>query len=572
MLDISTNIGSFELATDQKIKIEYKSPLFNEIGTRSMPFEFPNSNINNELLSHPENRHPASKETSEIDVRIAFQINELLRGTIKKIESSLQSHQVYFRAGNGEFNSISKTLYLNELDYNEQISTSAIDVPTFGAAMDASVYNYNQNSHYIFAPVYMPNIEGDPDLTGREGAQLLNYWNIADQKFSFAMLPLEIVAQSFIHTAPQPFLWFVAQKIFELIGYNVIYNDLYEDEFLRKQVLFNSNTTHVLFDKDGNFLNFGYYLNFFFDLPHVLISDFITAIETRFFIKVIVNETNKSIEIKLWNNIIDDIQYEVYEHGYEYLKSINDITGIDYSVEMPDDDYTQQNIADDIDIYDSVQSISDLPIPNNYKTRYYYIINQNLFVRYEENTYLPLGYNFNKYNYLTPSESIESASGSLLMYNLIDYPYDYRLIARTDRIRPSEAYPTVITQNEYKDLIFMSYEGLIDMGAGIIYPVLTSHNYYMNNAYNYVQIPNTNTLSAETEYGIIAKYGLKYLYWYVNLRFQEIRKIHFSIADLIGLNFSRKIRIDENNYLIDSFDVEFSNENFIVSDVKLQKI
>lgn len=221
----------------------------------------------------------------------------------------------------GAFYSIIKDKYLNDIEYlYEPVATNVLaDWYTFMNSVSTQEY---PDVDVAFFPVYTSEIEIKTAINEKDKREafrslypaclIANYWSRANDSFGFPETDVNGDTVEFLggERAIIPF-WYVGkvvEEIFKHAGYTIKENVFKTNSLLKKLVLFNLNTDR---EQPDIFGNDNFHISFKYDLPHVLISEFVSELRNRGII-FSIKEDRREVDIKLLKDIIN----ETYDKDY----------------------------------------------------------------------------------------------------------------------------------------------------------------------------------------------------------------------------------------------------------------
>lgn len=214
----------------------------------------------------------------------------------------------------GAFYSIIKDKYLNDIEYlYEPVATNVLaDWYTFMNSVSTQEY---PAVDVAFFPVYTSEIEIKTAINEKDKREafrslypaclIANYWSRANDSFGFPETDVNGDTVEFLggERAIIPF-WYVGkvvEEIFKHAGYTIKENVFKTNSLLKKLVLFNLNTDR---EQPDIFGNDNFHISFKYDLPHVLISEFVSELRNRGII-FSIKEDRREVDIKLLKDIIN---------------------------------------------------------------------------------------------------------------------------------------------------------------------------------------------------------------------------------------------------------------------------
>lgn len=231
---------------------------------------------------------------------------------ILKKENNILKIQIV--SGNSELNYFyAGDVRIRDLDFG------IIPQPTIGYAVSVADHRY-PDSNYVFPP--MNSISGD-----RPCNKITNFANGA------------LTYDPNVKLYPQPFLLYYVEKIIKLMGYNLIYNCLLDDERWRRLIIINGYDS----------------LEFAKLLPDWTANEFITYCETFFNVVFLVDSMSRNVQIMstkkyyIDNSPIFLDKGEILEEFDRDYESSGDELYIDYNnieYDLPSTNYYQYAAID----------------------------------------------------------------------------------------------------------------------------------------------------------------------------------------------------------------------------------
>lgn len=433
-----------DLPTKLSLKIDYKSPIFNDMGTRSLPFNLPATNFNNELFNFPANRHSTDKNNSDFDYEILFEKVSLLKGTLTIIDVNETQIHCYLKAGMADFAYLTKSMKITDLNIKEKMSNSHQADNDFVAMMDDNVTSYTKDNHFTFFPVYSPDFtakdENDYRLGSYPFSDILNMWDsnirhVADYYENCFMRHSMDFIFKYNQKAPSYLLSYVIMQLFKYLGYSIKKNIFYDDDNLNNIVILNFNNSDNKYPDYPDELNscdegsydyyqiLGQYICFKYNLPEILIADFVKALENRFFVRFIINDTKRTVNIIKLKDIIISTKYVEIKSNPYYKKTKNEITNICVKFSKNTELNSNFTVVAKVDSFSDIKDLKiNMKVSNLVLIRdesYYYQLilnsdNNPEFVRYKPN-FIP--YNSHEQN-TENTLTLESNSITLEMYDM----------------------------------------------------------------------------------------------------------------------------------------------------------
>lgn len=302
-------------------------------------------------------------------------------------------------------------------------------------------------------------------------------------------------------------------------------------------------------------------------VPDMSVGAFINAIKQTFFIALFYDLENKSVVIKTLNDILDDPDYDDWTDKVDPTTDDEDGNDSDGYIISPDQDSDDDKIDERVKntsaftIQDAVDDIADLPAIGNAAGDLRLVNNLNSYYKADQiydsstgtYTWTWSFYSENIGSYTvgngkdkislglatTAMERITGASGG-------DYNW---WIPSVEQEGSGTGFS--MGKNDFS-LRLLFYRGLqtgylVD-NSPMTYPMATS----LDKDYDYSSIGNY-TLAIDGENGIYQKWGKKWLDFKQNTRIIE-KNVRLTQTDIQNLDFSRKKRINNVNYLLAKID------------------
>lgn len=379
-----------------KFNLTLKNPMFTDglEGSYVFGLATPLSDKNKTIYGFPHRLEMFQNYSKNFDFKGSFNGIPLpITGNNKVTDINDKSIKSNVGIAIGEFISFTKNKTLKDIDLGGDY--------TFASSIDKNVYIvnsiYSGYPDYKFAkfPVYNPDLYKGTSLN--TAWQNVNYINGDNPLGNPSPNPdLEVL---FIY------LGYVVKQIFESFGFNVIQNPFESDEELKKLVLLNYYSDHLL-ETTTSF-------NLIDHIPPHNIHSLLTELHKLFGSVYFINHVTREVEIKLYNDILKDHDYVDFSDNikskiesellpltsgyfFNYKYDSNDSLPQDMIVEYDESFHT---------LIDPVTSYSDLP---DYGGTAYLHTNEVCLVK-DENAYYQFeqtGTNPNTYGWLYFSENM----------------------------------------------------------------------------------------------------------------------------------------------------------------------
>ena len=293
-MEIITEQGEhFDVPADYSFDFEFINPMLSEVGSQTAPGTLPYTTRNLKLLDYPQRFDRAKKYLIKRSV--------LLRaGTFQK-----RATQAVLKAN--EKDKIVTTFYMDEATFYEKIKDVQMSTVNYGGTRTGTVrelfnlcsdvmFNRRVDDFHLFpvvagfdgkkytSGIWLNKIRIDPDtkaasLWDQSTSQLEIDGTMVDVPFGFGVTPFLKVS-------------FVIKKIIEHFGYS-LGESVFESDVSFKQLVLVNNVADAIV---------GGVLDYTQLLPTCNVSDFILALQKKFGLVFICDDTKKTISVTL----IDD--------------------------------------------------------------------------------------------------------------------------------------------------------------------------------------------------------------------------------------------------------------------------
>lgn len=566
-------VNDIQLPFSGSLSLKYSNPTFNSVGSYSLPVSFPA-------------RYPQVQKAfgfpSLLDAEKLPSIPGMLRaaeleliGEWQVSSASEKSVEAYFKGNSSAFFGQIAGKYLHELNYNGITqpagSNFVEDVLAYMTSLVDSIY---PNSDYTSYCAFMPKAAGD------ETTEAYMFVNPMDpDTFGFSVPPSGL---GDLNQGVYLFVGAVIDYIFREFGYKLTTNIFASDPDLCQLTLFNT------FDQHGN----GYfdYRNF---VPRRLISDFLQMIAMRFNLIIAINETSKSVIVDYFDNVVNNIESTNLKLVGKKIDPRGP-TGIKLVAEQPDEwaktsNVSEYDFADDPATITQVATLRDIE-PSAQGALFYVLNEANYYIINASNEAVRISPR--QFPYLTGSNYTpkETAAGNPAMFTYrktetvasISMERDW-LLPRVDlKANGKNLFLQWMTQGVSG---FNDYPIMLVFARGLVYnvPVDLANSSYGGNyplgtidRYNCEgdELDNSEImmkLDWEGDYGLIERCWARRITWEMNTK-------KIVTADIIGseirklFNFGRAVRIENSNYMVSSFTIEFSGTGYQVRDAELLRL
>ena len=584
MIKIHVNGQPLELRADTAVNLRFRNPMFHDEGTYSLPVKIDNTIVNRKILGFPNRIGNAGIERPVYDCEIvanSFRLKGSL--VIQTVDDSKIT--AFYTDGNGEFSNLAKDKYLTDIDDDN------IDFDTSQDLYDDYTATINKNypdTKYVCFPIRNLSAFDGTSHVGEfvTAGGYYNKWDITNQQFVNN------------YRIPNFFLCYVIEKLFETFGYNIKDNFIYNNSELRQLVLISDYFKH------GPYTTYyfspiipsssKYYINIAEVVPKYDIKSFIINLRKFLLCEFFINNYSKSVTIISLKELITQSDYiditdladEQYEIEFEdetdgYIIGQNTDTGDEILEEIPD--INALNRLDDVDSYEDLPDILGQPLLHNSIAL---VRNRDKFYAYYYDSVLGHGWYELCQNFIkdeSGDKELDFASDISRVTNftftwLTEFIYDIILpeikIAAFDfpehpladkgvSYNVSNFQLAHIRENaprlafwHGKLEIRQNYNGF----EHLYYPFASGDIYYISKSLGFTKIPGkTIALTNSGEDSYTKLYSPEYLYWYFNIRKKVERPIRWQPIDIHNLDFSKKYRINNQNYFIAAIDITINS-------------
>jgi hypothetical protein len=505
-----------------------KSPIFGEVGSYSYPFKLPNTPRNATLLGF-KHRVENTGDVYETDQGM-FLWNglNLFQGTMKIKTLSNKSFEGSIFEGTGDFNYQVKNLNLRQIDFGEL---------TFATDLDAIMYINNCiNKFYPDRAICFPEIANETYLDPATSDPNQMFFN----RYITGVINQTTPLGNPNLIVPMLYMRYVLARIFLQLGYNFDDSLFTSNADYNKLAIFNSlciNSLVTEFTYDIKHIYFNLHL------PAVSLADFFKAIGLFFNASFFVNYTTNTVKLIPVNSIVADTAYSEYSKNViSVVTDLEDqVTGYSLKLELDgadpvfevlslNEEHTLKSISG------SVNTFADLPVfplAEIGEIRYVIDLDQYwFFTPLKFWTSIVLSQDiFSQFIYKAPTEDISIGLSSLLSEDFLEYACSC-----------GNAF------SEYRDIspriFFAAYNSVGD-----------TRMYALNRTSNFgffFNQPNNPYLS----------------YWKEFIEFRMATKLvkitrQMTFIELKEFDFSRKIMVNGNKYLVKSLQVTLKKDRIM---------
>ena len=580
-------VNDIKLPFSGTISLKCSNPLFNTIGSYSFPISFPaRFSLVQKAFGFPGNIE--SEKLTFISGRVRVQEIDLI-GEWKITDITESSIEAIFKGGTGTFNQVAGGKLLSDLKYNG-ITTPAganatrEDVLDYMTACVDAVY---PTFDYTAFCAYMPNAMGIDETY--EQLKLVNPIAWINNNISFT-----IPVTGILNSAVYLYVGAIVDYIFSEHGYRVESNIFRDDFDLCRLVLFNT------WNQNG-WLEFNYQ-NF---VPRRTVREFLVKLQERLNISFLIDEITRTVVIDKFDNIVSRLD----ETNLKIISKKLDISipeGFKISAEQVDDwttnKFTKINEFpgnySDITFVSKVRNV--IPSEDN-MNQVFYVRNEEAYyvVAYIGEAYIMQRICTNNLSYITGngSKARDVAAGSPGMFNYkAEFSYQYMgvnhneyadwLLPRCDlqcnfrdsnfewlnRVPEFVDFPIMLViACGFKQVDLFDLAGINDNSASPTFTIMAPFGSISNYDARGDSMETILSLTWNGDYGLIENMWKNRLEW--EMRNKKIINCGLTGTEIRKLfTFSNAKRIENNNYLINTFSIDLRQDGLEVRDAELYRL
>jgi hypothetical protein len=599
---------------DISLAIKLTNPMFNEVGSHSIPFRIPASAHNLKVFGFPGRVERYTEfKNRQYPMYIYAEGLHLLTGNLVITSADPSTIECYFKSGNGDFWSAVRDTTLQDIDLGES--------PTFATPNDALAYmNSSTTSKYPdmpFAMFPLVNYGMSKDFIEDEipninsgawrGVTMVNWWDPVNSTFEI----------QWCSSSPYMYLNYVIDKLFDTYGLTSVENFIAANPELRTLVLYNNVSKFWQNNPSFTFPYPGTRPSRFTFRDYVQkygIADFILNLEKLFCATLFVNDRVKEVKFTLFKDMIQSqdvvkIKRVVSDinmiHGQPFDSAVftfendteayheNDIKDFEQLYKIPEVAVfplptATSNLMNAIclvrakDIYYMVEYSNDNPpvlqwkrYSKNIKKDYGEKGNVTLDVSSEIFT-LPMYYGKDIFDgmmpligWSTPSPYLKVSWPKAHQRNLFDFKNedDDVTIEFTPRLLFYRGLQPDLTN------AITPFDGqYYPLGTFDVYKTAKMYAHYSNFA-AHMKIPDANlALQWDGPHGLIENFYKEYLQWKMAGPDKLEFNAWFDVTELAAIDFSKKYAINNNHMFLDSVEFALTHTGVTVSKVTAYKI
>jgi len=546
------------------VSFELLSPVFNDVGSFSYPFTLPATAKNKQVLGFPAKVNYANFTTQKVAVELFLSGLFWKRGNLVITEANKDSIRANFTVSEGYFYSTIKDLKLADLDLGGErwhFDYETAPFSPFNAIFDKSYPEVD----FILFPVFWPEFYGDTAKGTLLNDTFFGYVNWFNHEFPFYGEEANTLVLF-------PFLNYVMKQAFARLNINPTKNIFTQDQYLRQLVLFNHISCNVwTVEEEGvtpvTNTEHRFSLNNY--VPDLTVSELFDFLNKIFKSIVFYNDFSGDISIILLRDILqsNDIIGLDAPFKMNYLK-LNEYDGFTMSYVIDSSDKSAEQYFKDISKFNfkgELSTLAELPDSNNLLFDLYFI--RDIHKYYYYNVTYSIGGDVGEFvEYSDDLLTITEGNG--------DFEFEIpgvfaksarRQICANDGAFQEYEVPLVFPDKPEPRLMF--WHGL--------QPNFGTPDKPFGSAFNVLPLQQTiispYSLEWEGEYGIKENFHKKFLEFKKTTRETEISMI-LKASELKNIDFSRKYRFAEANWLLSSIKFTVTNDRISPATIIAYKV
>ncbi|MEI6174329.1 MAG: hypothetical protein WCR01_11315 [Bacteroidota bacterium] len=353
MLSLKIAGSLVELPPDFSVTMNFKSPIFNDTGSFSYPFNLPNSPRNAIQFGFRHRVAGTGSVYQEFDASCLWKGSPFFTGTAKLRVLNSNIFEGYILEGAGDFNYQVKNLNLRQIDFGEFAFASDLEAMLF--------INNGINKYYPDRPMCFPQIFNE------------FYLDPATEDFDQKFLNRHLNGVININTpagnknliVPMLYVRYVLQCIFSQVGYTFDDCLFTSHPDYNKLVLFNSLSANSIMT-DFSYSIQHIYLNL--HVPSVSLADFLKAISSFWNSSFFINTEKKTVKLIPTDSILlDDTCMEFSRKIVSMsIEPEDQVMGFSFKQELDGDDkvFNEETANEDANLKmrkGAVNNIDELP-------------------------------------------------------------------------------------------------------------------------------------------------------------------------------------------------------------------
>ncbi|MCX6272194.1 MAG: hypothetical protein NTU44_13440 [Bacteroidetes bacterium] len=582
----TAKVNGSPIDTDNiSLSFRLKNPMFDPNDgmewSASFPFKLPNTIRNRSVFGFPGRLSNANMPAVDLPFEHFFNGIRLPGDTIRIKQTTAGEIEAYVKVGRGDFLSLNRDKLLTDLQFPDETWQMAHDYEP--------MYLYNTltqpfpQSKFVIFPVLNRGMYKDTYWDNSWNDANSNGYGPYQNSLIFHSWGGHIINSKCI--TPFPYLAAVIEKIFAESKYTIKRNIFTEDAELQSLSIYNPNVCKV----SGN--NYYAYINLKNHLPNLKIPDFFINLRVPFGVDLYFNYYRKEVNLVSRKDVITSQEVVDFSRNVDPdYKVILDDPIEDYKFVMKGDDqdeYWKSKVSDLQKYKDSpvinVMYFTWLPPTADHATLGY-VVDEDKWYIYEMDPGTGAGswqfLSYNLQNYLVGTGDtlkVEGDIGSLIsdMHQFQGYFINaWQWATPFTGQKGNFADKPIVAGAEYAPfaLRLMFYRGMATATNGDTYPQGTSYNYryygapYQDAKYSLRWDGDGQTARWPLQ-GLYQCFWKDWLEWRKRSRQVELTKL-FTPAELFALDFTRKYRALNCNFILDEINFTVTNNAIKPAKVK----
>lgn len=323
-------VNNIKVPASTTLSLRFYNPMFNDIGGYSFPVTF-NAKLPviRKAFGYP--GILAAEGAVTADARIKTEFAEF-RGLWKVTEASDELIEAYFSGSSGSFYSLAGDKLMTSIDFGGvkypagMLGTIEQVLMHMDSVMNATYPDYD----YCAFCAYMPNAYGDESTDAQKWVNEVEHDNYGNPSFKNK-------GGNQGNDTIYLFVGAVLDYLFNEYGYRIAKNVFREDAELQRLVIFNTynRKSYAAFDYKKL-------------VPRIKITDFLKAITNRFNIGFFINEQSKEVDIMYFDDLTAKTPKEVACRFISRPRvDARRTTGMIFELNPPDEWSTHTTISTD---------------------------------------------------------------------------------------------------------------------------------------------------------------------------------------------------------------------------------
>ena len=543
--------GQFVQLKKQSLSVMLSSPLFRgqETMNFSLPFEVPNTPLNQKILGHPGAYfYYKLPEDDHFDFRLYYGGALLFSGILKIVNATRESLELLLIVANASLLNQVREQYLTQVDLGGDRDIDPYYV-TFETLKEKG---FPQVDYNVFPVEDTKFFDGTPfEAYYKEHFNSVNFYL---QAYGFYFINAPIV--------PFPYLGYVFSQIFKTTGFELVDNVFKKDSDLARLVIFNTFCSSTFEEDSVYLLDPPRMINLQNHVPFIKVADFLAEM-ANLGILIFVSPQNSRVITRTISQLYNDptyLDFKLMVDASSIQMEFEPARGFALSFAGDSsDEYLKSKIFDTSSLHyrGEVQTIEDLPADDNQVNDYMLVHSEHSFYVWSWEAY------DSTYRWMRSSDqlnplyqgdrefSIDAACGSLVPDRGTSvYGQHTWIVPKTEQVGNCKGFPNF--QSNAFSFRLLLYHGMKQNGGYEDYPFGSSHNFdYFNNKCGDLAV------TWHGQYGFYQKYWKSFLDWYLGgvkiLKF----KAYGHIGDIKSIDLSRKYRFNNLLFFIKSVKINF---------------